>query len=108
MLAGKLDRRVTLRRFTSSTDGFNNPVETWADLATVWAAVEFVRDGERFRSGEVGASQMIRVQIRYSAQVAGIDAKDRLMFDGREYAVNGVKELGRRVGLELTATARAD
>lgn len=45
---------------------------------------------------------MTRFQVRYSAFTAGIRETDRLTCEGRTYAILGIKELGRRVGLELT------
>lgn len=34
--AGNLDRRITIQRATKINNEFNEPIETWADLATVW------------------------------------------------------------------------
>lgn len=106
--AGTLDRRVKIRRATFSTNGFNEQVESWADLGTVWASVTPISDGERFRAGEMLAAKSSRFVIRYSSKVASVDPRDRLVFDGREYDINGVKEIGRREALEITATARAE
>lgn len=108
MQAGKLDRRVVLQRFTETRDEYNEPVQTWATLATRSASFEPLSDGERLRSGQVGATATARFVIRYSTAVADLDAKDRLTFDGDTYAILHVKPLGRREGLEITATARAD
>lgn len=108
MDAGLLDRRVTIRRSTSTRDDTNHPVEAWADLATVWANAKPVSDGERLRAGETLGDKMMRFTIRYSTTVAAVDPRDRVVFDGRTYDVNGVKEIGRRYMLEITATARAE
>jgi len=108
MDAGRLDRRVTLKRATSTMNGFNDPELTWSTLATVWASVVPVSDAERMRAGETLAAKQSRFTIRYSSTVADLDPKDRLTFDGRDYDLNGVKELGRREYLEITATARAE
>jgi hypothetical protein len=40
--------------------------------------------------------------------VADLSPKDRLTFDGRVFNIIGVKEIGRREGLEISASARAD
>lgn len=108
MDAGRFDRRVVLKRATSSMNGFNEPELTWNTLATVWASVVPVSDAERMRAGETLAAKQSRFTIRYSSTVADLDPKDRLTFDGRDYDLNGVKELGRREYLEITATARAE
>lgn len=106
--AGELDRRITLQRATVTRDGLNNPVEAWGDHATVWAKYEPVSDGEKFRAGERASEIGARFTIRYSSQVADLSPKDRLIFAGRAYAITRVKEVGRRVALELTVVGRDD
>ncbi|MGR3452882.1 phage head closure protein [Pseudooceanicola sp.] len=108
-MAGKLDRRITLERGTVSDDGFNDAIgEPWSVLAEVWAQSMPLSDGERWRAGSIGATATHRFRIRYSSQVADLNPKDRLVFEGRVYDISGVKELGRRTGLEVTASARVD
>ncbi len=67
-----------------------------------------VSDGERLKAGQTLADQTARFTIRWSSEVADVNPKDRIQFDGRVYDIGGVKELGRREWLEITATARAD
>lgn len=108
MQAGKLDRRVQFRRFTLTDDGFTT-VETWADHgAPVWASRRDVSDRERMAAMEVSATITTRFQVRWSRFTAGITPKDRLTCEGAEYEITGIKELGRRQGFEITASARAD
>ena len=109
MLAGRLDRRVTLMRQGAPTDdGYTTQPGAWAPLATVWASKQDVRDAERVQAQQVGASITTRFQIRYSSQVADLSPRDHLTCEGRTYAISAVKEIGRREGLEITATAQAD
>ena len=109
MDAGRLDRKIALRRVSYATvEGMTEPVETWATFATVWANVMPVSDGERLRSGETLAQMQSRFTIRYSSVVASLDPRDRLQYNGRDYDINGLKELGRREFFEITATARAE
>lgn len=109
MDAGRLDRRVALRRATGgSVNDMNEPVEVWTTLATVWTNVVPVMDGERLRAGETLAQMQSRFTIRYSSVVADLDPRDRLQYNGREYDINGLKEIGRREFFEITATARAE
>ena len=108
MQTGKLDRRVRLERFTETRDEYNEPVETWALMATRSASYEPLSDGERFRAGETAANASARFQIRWSTQVADLNPKDRLIFGGVTHEIIRVKELNRREGLEITTAARAD
>jgi SPP1 family predicted phage head-tail adaptor len=105
MEAGKLDRLVTLERATVVDDPFGGEVETWAPLATVPAEMLPISDGERFRYGEVAAEITTRWRIRWGYDVT---AEDRLTYEGRVFAIVGVKEIGRHEGQELTTGARAE
>ena len=108
MEAGKLDRTVTLRRASTTQSGFNTPVSAWADLATVRASKHDVSDAERARAGQESAIMITRFQVRYAAQISNLDPRDQLVCEGRKYQIVAVKELGRRVGLEITAKALAE
>lgn len=108
MQAGKLDRRITLERFTSTRDDYNEPVKSWSTLAARSASFEPLSDGERFRAGETAATASARFVIRYSTVVADLSPLDRLVYNGATWEILHVKELGRREGIEITATVRAD
>lgn len=108
MDAGRLDRRITILRATTSANGFNEPVETWSDFATVWAAAAPVMDGEKWAAGQTLATQSIRFTVRWSYAASTITPTDRVRYDGRVYDINGVKDMGRNEFRELTATARAE
>jgi SPP1 family predicted phage head-tail adaptor len=108
MFAGDLDSRVTIQRATITKNAIGEDAQTWTNLATVWAKVMPIRDAERSENGLINAERASRFQIRWSARVADVNPKDRLTYDGSTYEIWGVKELGRRVGIEISATARAD
>lgn len=108
MKAGALDRRVQFRRAALVDNGLER-VETWADYGShVWAARKDVSDAERLRAHEVQAHITTRFTVRWSPFTAGVTPKDRLVEAGREYDISGIKEIGRREFLEITAAARAD
>lgn len=109
MRAGDLDRLVQVRRFSLTDDGFGH-TETWTDFGRPqFAAKDDVRDTEKLAAGQVMATLMSRFTLRWSAENATITAKDRLVCEGREYSIAGVKEgPGRREWIELTVTSRSD
>jgi SPP1 family predicted phage head-tail adaptor len=109
MNAGSLDRRVQFRRATLADDGLAQ-AETWEDHGyAVWAMKTEISDGERWRAGEVAAHVTARFLVRWSSFTADLTPKDRLVCEGREYNIAGIKEgTGRRQWLELTCAARAD
>jgi SPP1 family predicted phage head-tail adaptor len=90
--AGQFDRRITIRRATVTANAFNEQIETWSDLATVWAFRRDASATERYRAQEVGAEISVRFKIRYSSQVADVNPRDRLVIGGREYDITRVTE----------------
>ena len=109
MPAGKRDRRITIQRATITQDpGSGENVETWGTLATVWAEKADVSDRERLAAGEVQAELTTRFRILYSDTVADVGPTDRVMYAGRTYNIEAVREIGFREGLEISASARAE
>ena len=108
MMAGNLDSRVTLFEPALGVDSIGSPLITWTDRGSVAASAKPISDGERRTNSEVMAVQTHRFQIRYSALTNQVNAKWELEFDGRRFGIVGKKEIGRRVGFEITASARAD
>ncbi len=84
-------------------------VETWEDHGTaVWAMRKDVRDSERMYTGQTVAVTVSRFTVRSCELTRGIGARDRFSCDGREWDILGIKEIGRRDLLEITAAVRAD
>lgn len=108
MRAGAMDRRLKVYRRSTTTNAMNEDVEAFTLLTTVWARKADVSDGERVTAQQVGAEITTRFQVRYSTTVSSVNPKDRVSCEGREYEITGVKEIGRREGLEISAVARAD
>lgn len=109
--AGDLDRRITLQR-VSSANGvpYNEPVETWSDLGTVWAKRYDASAAESYRAAEVGAEISTRFTVRYSSLTRTLTPKDRISFDGKLFNITGCREPAgtTRQWIEIDATARAD
>lgn len=106
--AGALDRRVQFRRAALVDDGFTE-VEVWADHgAPVWAGRTDISDGERWRAAEVQAAVTTRFTVRSSSFTRDISPRDRLVCEGLTHDISGIKQMGRRDLLEITAAARVD
>jgi SPP1 family predicted phage head-tail adaptor len=106
--SGRMKRRVTLQRATVAANSFNELVETWATLATVWAERRDVSAAEAYRAQEVGAQITTRFRIRYSSDIADLNPRDRLVFSGLVYQITGVRESVRNRWLEIDTVARQD
>jgi SPP1 family predicted phage head-tail adaptor len=106
--SGEMNRRVTLERATVERNAFNEEIETWSTLATVWAERHDVSAAESFRAQEVGSQLTARFVIRYSATVAGLNPRDRLLYGGRVFNITGVREKDMNRWLEVDCVARDD
>lgn len=107
-MIGAMDRLGQFQRATIVDDGLSRR-EIWEDLGPeVWVKRTDVSDAERLRAAEVGAKVTTRFLVRYSNFLELLNPRDRLMFEGRAYDIHFVKEVRRRVMLEVTASARTD
>lgn len=98
MQAGRLDRRVTLRKRSVSRNATGEQVATFSDLATVWAEKLDIAGREYFSAQQVQSGVTSRWRIRWRTDVTVLD---RIRFNGIEHDIQHVAELGRRDGLEL-------
>ena len=108
---GRLDRPITVRRATVTYNEFNEPIETWSDLVTVWAKRTDASAAESYRAQEVGAQISARFTVRYPDLAhLNVNPKDRIAFEGREYDITGIREPEntRDRWSEIDAVARAD
>lgn len=107
MRAGKLDRRVTiLGRVETGRNALNEPVLQWSDLAEVWAQQRPNRGSERFAAGQLAATDVLTLHIRWRP---GLSVMNRIRYEGRIYEIVAPpREIGRRVVLEIDMVARDD
>jgi len=102
MRAGGLDRRVRLQRFTTTTDEYGDPVQGWADLATVFAEVRQQSGREFLTAAQEVASRRVVFFLRW---FPGLTVLDRVAYDGRNHDIVEVREIGRGDGVELHCEA---
>ena len=91
LAAGKFDKRIRIDQPVEVRGADYADVQrTWSEVATVWAAVEPLngRELERFR--ELGSDLSVRVRIRYSATVAGVSPKMRVVYGARTFEIGTV------------------
>ena len=101
--AGALDRRITLSHRVLARNSQGEQVPTWPEIyATVWAQKIEMSGREFFAAGGILAEGSTRFRIRYRTDVV---LTDRLNFDGVDYNISSISEIGRYEGLELFASA---
>ena len=105
---GGLDRRITIQQNTPAAvpGGTGELIDSWADLATVWAEVIPVGGSEIFAARQTGAETVKKFRIRYRGDVL---RKMRVVYDTDNYDIQDVAEdrrFERRQFEIITATAR--
>lgn len=97
---GQLDRRIVLQSLTTTRDDVGGKVETWADVATVWASRKVDNGRRLFAAEQKSLEEIVTFRIRWRA---GVTAFMRVVYgdDFFEIIAKPV-ELGRRAYLELT------
>ncbi|WP_411033837.1 head-tail adaptor protein [Shinella sp. BYT-45] len=109
--AGKLDRRITVERFTWTKNEFNEDVEAWAPFITVWAQRRDTSDvvkTEVLAAEKVGSYLLARFVIRSTPDARKVSPRDRIGHDGRIWEIKGTKETseGRSRFIEITAATK--
>lgn len=102
---GELDKRATLQVRTVAANAYNEPVETWAELATVWTKVEYPKTGseEAFEDNINIAATRVDFTIRYRTDVGFVE---RILYESEVYDIERIAELGRRDYLKITGKRR--
>lgn len=102
--AGDLDQQITLQAPASTVDALGQRVESWSDVATVWARALPLRGREFFAAGQTQSEATVRFVLRYRSDIA---ANMRVLWRGLAHAVIGdpIDVGGQKVALELMCTA---
>jgi SPP1 family predicted phage head-tail adaptor len=98
---GQMRHRVVLQAASRPQDASGEPVESWSDVATLWAKVEPLSATETYRARQAGAELSHRVTVHYRAGVT--PTGNRLKLGDRVLNVRGVRCPDEaRVWLELS------
>src|SRR5689334_13005349 len=98
MRAGSLDRLIEIQRRTTGLDLYGTPIETWSTFATVRAQLlkNATDDRENARGHTTNAALTFRMR-----HLDGITLENRLTYEGQQFEIVGVSEIGRRAGLDI-------
>ena len=109
MRAGKLDRRLTIERLVEGAlNAFNEPAETWSPIAQIWASRKDILDVEKTSAGLDMSALSARFVVRSTPDTMQINTDDRIVGEGGNWNISGIKELGRSDWIEITAMRRSD
>jgi head-tail adaptor len=121
MRAGRLDRRITIQRRTTSFSESGAEVMNWSALSHRRPASRTpIRGEERFQAQQFVAREQVEFRVRLGSSVAGLSPLDRVIYpapgDPNEqappehniYDTMAVHEIGRREGFRILAARRAE
>ncbi|WP_105437512.1 phage head closure protein [Neorhizobium sp. T25_13] len=101
MRSGKLDRTIRIDRYDAgAVNDYGTPAPTFTPLATLRAQVVQASTEEFIRAA--GASDETGIIFR-TRWIDGVTNADRIVYEGGNFNIKEVKEIGRRKGLELRA-----
>jgi len=66
MNIGKLDKRITLQSRSATLDDYGQELNSWSDIATVWANVKPIGGREKLRAMAVESLLTHTVTVRYN------------------------------------------
>lgn len=117
VVSGLLDRQIVLQRATKTPGDLGSKVDTWGDLAVVWAQRIDVGGGEQVRADEQAGRISTQFLIRYTWFKPPLNPKDRILYnetggapeDGLIFNITRVTPVGGRFnGQLIDALARSD
>ena len=90
MNSGKLNKQVAIYQLADESprvDDLGAPSQSWALLATVWAAIEPISGREFWAQQQVQSEISARIRIRYRADVT---AGMKVQYAGKKYHIKNV------------------
>lgn len=103
MEPGRLDRRITLLRRDTTVDDWNQQVDTYTTVATIWAEV---RDAGAKEREEADQKVTVRPKVFTIRHRSDVTTMHRITYEGDTYEITGFTEIGRKEGLRIMAVAR--
>ena len=92
MYAGQLKNKVTLQTLTETVDPIGQPINTWVDVATVWADIRYLSGLESIKSDADVSIAKVSIRVRYRAD---IKPSMRAVCDGVIYQIKAVLPSGK-------------
>ncbi|OYW67920.1 MAG: hypothetical protein B7Z40_05185 [Bosea sp. 12-68-7] len=86
---GSLRRRLLLEAAVATPDGLGGTTQIYETVAAIWAQLEWIAGGERWRRGRPEQVATHRVTLRWRA---GVDAGQRLRDGDRLFDIRAVAD----------------
>jgi SPP1 family predicted phage head-tail adaptor len=99
MQSGKLNRRITIQQLSAGQDEIGQPVQTWSNVATVWADIRHQSGMETIKADAVTSTVRASIRIRYRSD---LNSGMRVLHDSTAYNILAVlPDLARKEYVDL-------
>jgi SPP1 family predicted phage head-tail adaptor len=65
---GKFDKRITLQSRSATLDDYGQQINSWSDVATIWANIKPISGREKLRSMAIESELTHTVAVRYDVR----------------------------------------
>ena len=97
MQAGKLDRVIEVQSLVTTVDEYGTPDKSWSTLATM-RAQKLENDTSNREGGHTVTDTSIAFRIYW---LDNLTLDHRVIYEGQPFKIARLKEIGRRVGLDV-------
>jgi head-tail adaptor len=98
MRSGNLDRVIQIQRSTTALDMNGAPMRTWTLVATMRAQkLENATDNRESDRGDT-TDNVITFRMHW---IDGVTLENRVTYQDQPFKIMTIKEIGRRVGLDI-------
>lgn len=105
LAAGALNRRIEIRRKSTTSDGHGGQDESWSLVDTVWAEAISQNGREAVLAGTLQGVSAWRIRIRWRSDMT---QADQLSLDGKTLNIRSIEDPdGRREQLVVFADTAA-
>lgn len=100
-----MDERILVQYPTSTRSATGAAIDTWSDWRTIWAQVEYPKQGnsEEVSTDQEQITRRVRFVIRYTGT---IQEKWRIIHEGDTHDILRIVPIGRRDFEDITAEVR--
>ena len=97
MRAGNLDRVIQIQNATTEVNVFGTKTQTWGAALTM-RAQQLVNATTNSEGAREVSDDKITFRMRW---VDGVTLESSVTYEGQRFKIQSIKEIGRRIGLDL-------
>lgn len=88
MNPGRLNKRITLQKYTPAEGEWGNTTSDWKDWTSMWASINSLFGREFWEAKQVNLENTINITIRYQKILKDLDIREnRVKWDGKIYNI---------------------